>query len=150
MNKTTLTKTLLGTFGFAALLAGGTTTAHAGLKDSNPGTVQIVKYADGSGYAFGMMGAVRSSGDTSAFIGCEVSGYTLNTRYIECKARNAAGTTVTCWQGGIVNNVIQGQPMIDAFGVAAEGSMVDFSFDASGKCTYLNVLTDSSMRPKTL
>jgi hypothetical protein len=133
-----------------ALLAGAGLTAHAGLKDPDPGTVNITQYSDGTGFAIAEMGAVRASADTGAFMGCWASGYNLNTRYVSCKARNAAGTTVSCWQGGIVNNVVQGQPMMDVLGTQTSESQVEFVWDATGKCTYVYVLTDASLRPKTL
>ena len=134
----------------AALLAGAALTARAGLKDPDTGAIYMVKNADGSGYVTGSMGAVRASADTTAFIGCWASGYNLNTHYVSCKARSAGNVTVSCWQGGIVNNVIQGQPLLDVLGTQASDSHIEFDWDASGKCTYFNVLTDSSLRAKTL
>jgi hypothetical protein len=134
----------------AALLIGLAWSAHAGLKDSNSGGVNITTYSDGSGYTWAHMGAVRASSDGSAFMGCYASGYGTVTRYVVCKARNSSGKTVNCAIGGVSNNVVVSQPYIDVWATVSPDSVVEFDWDANGKCTYLNVLTDSSIRPKTL
>jgi hypothetical protein len=118
----------------AGLLAGS---AWAGSKDSWPLTINV-----GTSTVQGSLATVRASADPKSLIGCEVSGVAgaYGGNLVSCWAQDAAGTFLSCWS--------QNPVMASALGSLNGDSLVRFSFDASGQCTYLTATNLSWAEPK--
>src|SRR5213592_957903 len=74
----------------AAIIAASSASAYAGYKATVNVTVTTSQ-------AYGAMGTTRNSADAMQYIGCETYA-TTSYSHIFCRARNASGATLYCWQ----------------------------------------------------
>ncbi len=127
---------LLKIFLVAAVIAGSARLADAGWK-----ATQNV-YADpSSGWAYGSMGSARNSASSIEMLDCEVTVFSpTSAPFVTCWARSAAGQTVYCYSDS--PNLLQ------VAGHIGDSSFVGFRADASGTCTYLDVVNASFVEPK--
>ena len=120
--------------GLALLICGP---ARGGYKDKWPLTINL-----GTSTVQGSLASVRGSPDAKALLGCEVSG--LAGAYggfaVSCWAYDAAGVFAGCWSNDPV--------MAGALSSLNGDSLLRFSFDAQGKCTYLTATNLSWAEPK--
>jgi hypothetical protein len=114
-----------------AAVLGVVATSQAGQK-----LTQTVTVNTASRVAYGSLGSARASADTVQFIGCSA----LHTGATICTAKNSAGTSATC------------STTDPAFRSAANSlngdSRLEFGWNTSGACTYLQVENYSSWAPK--
>jgi hypothetical protein len=127
-------RTLL-TLAFAVLLTCIAPSAHAGARDpgSSWDTVHI-EVVNGIGYAWGQLGAVRNSPDSTEFIGCGVSGTRGLGNQLICNARDAQGHNANCRSSD--------PALIQALAAASSNATLYFTWDASG-CASLDVEVSS-------
>ena len=96
--------------------------------------------AGSSGYAFGAMGSVRASGDTNEFLACTTSVESGSAASVFCEAIDASNN-----YGGCSST----NPAVIATVAAMNAdSFLWFEWNASGVCTYVEVITSSSFAPK--
>lgn len=88
----------------------------------------------GTSYAYGAMSTARYSADTTQYIGCW-----MNTTNAGCVARNTAGTYKSCY----TNNAA----VRDTLKFMNDYSYVYFTFDSTGKCTYVYLGSYSYVLP---
>jgi len=91
--------------------------------------------------AIGAIGSVRASADSTQYIGCINEGYTSGTQYILCYARSSAGTYGSCTSSD--------PRLISAVTSITDNAFLEFSWDASGSCTFLEVAATSYYPPVT-
>ena len=106
------------------------TTAFAGFKSG-----QQVVIIDGSKFANADLGYVRNTGDSTQYIGCEVSG---DVGY--CTARNRDGLTRSC-----STSVAKWVNTIRALN---GDSYLYFKWDTNGNCVNISVENTSTTAPK--
>ncbi len=113
--------------------------ASAGYKSAGTG-VTLVDKADGTGFAWGIMNAVRQSSNNVERLGCSLSSSGVDGTSVLCTATNAAGTQRMC----------ASSQSNHAHTVAGLGDgYVYFKWDAQGNCTLIQGGTDSAYSPKT-
>jgi hypothetical protein len=89
--------------------------------------------------ASGVLGDVRNSGDTQAYIGCQAAAYP-GTGVAVCYARSSAGyRTCYSYDPGIVARARTVGP----------DSYVDFRWDSTGVCNFLLTAVNSDYTPMT-
>ena len=78
------------------------------------------------------MGSARNSSDSTQYIGCYFEGYTSGSQYILCFANNSSGTYGSCTSS---------DPRLMALGPkpSPPDSLLEFSWNSSGACTFLEV-----------
>jgi hypothetical protein len=126
-----MTRHVLSALAIAALI-GVAPVAHAGFKSSFGVTTDPV-----SRYANGTMGSARASADAVQYMSCYAT-YASSAGAF-CVARDAAGTTVSCFTSD-PNKVAIVSAMTSY-------SYVYFSYDASGTCTQILVQNSSYYPP---
>ena len=107
--------------------------ANAGYKWTF-GTV-AVKNTDGSGYGYAAQGTARANANTSERVYCS-----FYTGSVTCGITNASNVSVACSTSDAAMMTV-----LRSFGT---DSYLYISFDSTGKCTYVNVFTDSGLQPK--
>ena len=118
----------------AVLLTSGT--ASAGLKYTAP------VYVDAANrYANGGLGYARNTSNGVEYIGCSISQYSGSASMF-CSARNAAGSSVSCYSTDAA--------FIDAARTLGIDEYLSFSANTSGYCTNLYVEHYSYNQPKVL
>jgi len=122
---------VLSAFAIAALFCVAPP-AHAGIKSNLGVTADPV-----SRYGNGAVGSARASADASQYISCYATYASSPGAF--CVARDAAGTTVSCFTSD-PNKVAIVSAMTSY-------SYVYFSFDATGTCTQILVSNSSYYPP---
>jgi hypothetical protein len=116
-----------------ALLAVVGGASYAGQKLAYPVVI-------GSNYAYGTLGTARNSADANQLIGCWAYSSRGQAPFMDCSARNSAGTYVVCSST---------DPDFVAQARSVKGdSYVYFSWDSTGTCISLDVEHFSSWEPK--
>jgi hypothetical protein len=120
--------------GVAGLLAGP---AWAGAKSRWPLKIDLA-----SSTVQGSLATVRASRDTTSLLACEVNGISgaYGGNSVNCWAQDAAGVFASCTSNDPV--------MITAMSSLNNDSLIRFSWDAAGKCTYLTITNVSWGEPK--
>jgi hypothetical protein len=113
--------------------------ADAGWKSPSPASVWIVDGAPSS-YASGDLAAVRASANSIENIGCLTSSYPDAFTWVGCQARNATGTSRMCWTND--------PNLADAVAGMSDAGQLFFMWDASGTCTYIEVVKNSGYGPR--
>ena len=118
--------------------------SSAGEKD--PDAPDYVKIDRVKLTATGQISAVRNSPDKNEYIGCWINAYSTG-RATEayCRAHDAAATG----SAGEVLCMSTAPQFIQAVSAINSDSILEFDWDANGKCTYLYTETASYVPPKT-
>ncbi|AKJ08085.1 hypothetical protein ATI61_107519 [Archangium gephyra] len=88
--------------------------------------------------AAGAVGSVRNSADGTQYISCRL--YTSGTgNAVSCYANDAAGTFVSC--------TATAANYVTVMSAITSASHIQFSYDANGNCTELQVSTSSEWEP---
>jgi len=90
------------------------------------------------GYAYGSIGTVRNSGDTTQTLYCSFYG-SGSSAY--CFARDSAGTGASC--------STTDSTLIQSLRGLNSDSYLRFHFDGSGNCTQFYIVTGSMYEPKS-
>jgi hypothetical protein len=113
--------------------------ASAGLK--SPGSsITLLDKADGTGFAWGTINAVRQSANNVERLRCSLSVGASDTTMVTCVATNAAGTTRMC---------VSAQPNHALAALGVGDGYLYFSWDAQGNCAIVQGGADSAYAPKT-
>jgi hypothetical protein len=91
-------------------------------------------------YAYGSVGTARNSTDNLQYIGCEAYYFSSGFVHLYCAARNAAGTTVSCY----TSNLTQ----VQAASQMTDSSLIYFTYDANNVCTLVAISNYSAYEPK--
>ena len=132
--------------GLAALAMVGATVAgirsvQGGMKSTQ--TVFLVNNGINGGYAYGDLGAVRNSADSSQMIACGAQGH----------SPGGTNATVVCW--GYDSTLHYFSCLSAEVSVAqavmamTDSSEIFFQWDGSGHCQSVEVYNSSSYRPPT-
>ena len=122
----------------ASALVAGTEIAKAGPKYSYPVSV-------GSDYVYGSLGTARNSADGNQAIGCTTSGQFSNGvgyNMAFCSATDSQGRSASCWVASNAGTMAQSLASLGT------DSLLYFTFDASGNCTFIYVENYSYFEPK--
>jgi hypothetical protein len=120
--------------GLSLLVSVIAVSARAGVKFNTTATIDAANHS-----AYGGVAATRNSSDTIQQIGCSVT--VASTFSATCFARDAANNFATC--------VTYDQNMISAAMSAQGDSFINFRWDDSGNCNFLNIYNDSMEMPKS-
>ena len=126
-----------------AILGGAAPPAFAGASYGQPG-VFIGLSADGSGRAYGTLGGTRNSADVSERISCfvartETTSGTRSTS-ITCTARDTTRRSVSCTSTSAAVAL--------GFNGSMSDGLIEFVWDAAGKCTNIIAYESSSLERK--
>ena len=121
--------------------------AAAGPRYGEP-NVQIFLDGSGGGRAMGTLGGVRNSADSIQRLSCLVSrnettsasGARTRSTSVTCIARDTARLSVSC--------SATSDAMANALSGASNDSLLEFQFDASGRCTDIIVYESTSLERK--
>lgn len=122
-------------------------TVAAGPRYGRPG-VDIFVDTSGAGYAMGTLGGTRNSADLVQRLSCLVSrnettsssGAKTRSTSVTCIARDTARRTVSCTSTS--------DTMAAALSGTSNDSLLEFHFDATGKCTDIVVYESASLERK--
>ncbi len=90
--------------------------------------------------AYGALGSARNSSDSNQYIGCYNEAYSSGSQYIICFARDSAANYASCTST---------DPHFMAVAQSVSGdSFVEFSWNSSGTCTFVEVINTSYVPPK--
>jgi len=117
----------------AGIVLLGATAALAGLKGGWP--AYVYKSADGSGYAFGSMAAIRGSGDSYQDIRCTITWASAN-----CSVTDSTGKYLGCQTTDPI--------MMAAARTFGTDSGMQINVNASGTCTGIYIYNFSAWAPK--
>jgi hypothetical protein len=117
----------------AAMLAA--TAAWAGAKGIWEVNIDTV-----SRRVYGSLGSARHSADNIQYIGCYATAYSSGSEAVNCFAKNAAGTYVSC-----SSSVPQ---VINVARSLGDDGYLYFQYDAGGQCTYIGVENNSWHFPR--
>ena len=109
--------------------------AHGGFKHSIPVWVDT-----GYRQAYGALGSVRNSVDSTQSIGCALSAW-ATTVSGSCEARNETGTTAACYFSNNPN-------LEKALMSLTPDSWIFFTWSTDGRCEYIQSYTESMLEPK--
>jgi hypothetical protein len=120
----------------------------AGPRYGDPG-VTIFTDSSGGGYAMGTLGGTRDSADLIQRLSCLVSrtettsasGARTRTTSVTCSARDTTRRTVSCTSTS--------DAMANALSGTSNDSLLEFHFDAAGKCTDIVVYESTSLERKS-
>jgi hypothetical protein len=112
--------------------------ALAGYKDN--GAYPIVISSSGR-YAWGRMSSVRLTTSTVEYIGCGAAVSPSGSASVMCWAKSAGGTYVSCSSSSA--------PMAQMVAAMSNDAEIQFNWDATGQCTWINVKASSDIPPKT-
>ncbi|HEY2512811.1 MAG TPA: hypothetical protein VGI39_18220 [Polyangiaceae bacterium] len=133
---------VLAATGILALCVAGR--SSAGERDAD--SLEYVKIDRTSLMATGQISAARNSPDKNQYIGCWINAYSSG-RATEayCRAHDAAATG----SAGEVLCISTAPQFIQAVSAVNSDSILEFDWDATGRCTYLYTETASYVSPKT-
>jgi hypothetical protein len=122
-------------------------TALAGPRYGKP-NVEIFLDGSGAGYAMGTLGGTRNSTDLVQKLSCLVarnettssSGAKTRSTSVTCIARDVSRVTVSCTSTS--------DAMANALSGTSNDSLLEFHFDATGKCTDIVVYESASLERK--
>jgi len=142
-----LASRLAATAAFATMVAMPLVSA-AGPRYGEP-NVSIFTDSTGAGYAMGTLGGTRDSADLIQRLSCLVSrnettsssGAKTRTASVTCSARDTARKTVSC--------TTTSDAMANALSGVSNDSLLEFHFDAAGKCTDVIVYESTSLERKS-
>ena len=90
--------------------------------------------------ALGALGSARNASDTNEYIGCANEAYSSGYQYVVCFAANSAGTYGSCTST---------DPHFMAVAQSVSGdSFLEFSWNSSGTCTFIESEAVSYYPPK--
>jgi len=116
--------------------AGITAAAFGGLKSTFGVTI-----TDARQTAKGTISGAHNSADDSQMMQCSYSVSANNVQSMVCVARDAAGLARSC--------LTQNPLFIEAARSLQDDSILEFRWDANGKCTYMGVAKGSTTESKT-
>jgi hypothetical protein len=133
-----MTKTMAVMAAFAALVVAGSVAA-AGTRYDQP--VDIIEYTDGSGFAEGALGTVRNAPGDYAEIGCFFAKYVeAETTRATCYAFDEDGNAAIC--------STTNPSLLETIAFTSDTAYIRYWFDASGRCTDIDVEVGSGFAPK--
>lgn len=114
----------------------------------SPSGVVITRNADGTGFASGTLGGARNSANTVEKLSCAVvrldsinaAGAPSRSTTVSCLARDAANVSVTC-----VSTLETHATALDG---VSNDSLIEFAYDAAGRCTLVTVYESASLERK--
>jgi hypothetical protein len=111
-----------------------TSVAYAGLRQTY--NVNVTQGQQGAG----SMGSARNSTDTTQYIGCTLFLASGSSSYLVCAAQDSAGHYASCYTF---------DPALQSIAhTLTSDSYINFSADASGVCTQLQITNYSFLAPK--
>jgi hypothetical protein len=121
--------------------------AIAGSRYNPPGVV-ITRNADGTGLASGTLGGTRNSSNNVERLSCVVvrtdmtsaAGVPSRSSTVSCIARDSASVSATC-----VSTLESHATALDG---VSNDSLIEFRYDASGRCASITVYESASLERK--
>ncbi len=132
-------KKLHAVVGVAVALSLAGTAAWAGAKTVVPVTISP---SASTTWVSGTIGSARNSANTNETIGCALYAYSNVSApsSIQCYARNAAGTYISCTSTA--------PALVNAMSAITSDSYITFVVDTSGSCTHVYINNSSYFEPK--
>jgi hypothetical protein len=121
----------------ALVSAGIATAAFGGQRGSS-----VVSIIDARNTAMGSVSGARNSTDNVQLMQCSYGAWASGAISMVCVARDVYGVTRSC---------LTQNPVFIDFAKSMQGdSILEFRWDADGKCTYIGIAQSSHIDPKAL